>query len=166
MNTKTILNIAAFALMAMGIALKASYIAGGTIAIILSSATMLYTIFMFAIKDNKDAGLTDGLNYVLIGTMALWIIGSIFKIQHWPGAGIFGFVGIFLGIILPIILILQNTEFKISKQFLITFCILFMLITSVFIRNNPVVQLVGKGWDYPMEENGTPVNTATDMEAK
>ena len=166
MNTKTILNIASFALMAVGIALKASYMAGGPIAIILSCAIMLYSLFMFTVKDNKEAGLTDGLNYFLIGTLTLWIIGSIFKIQHWPGAGIFVYIGISLGIILPIILIIQKAEFKISKQFLIIFCIFFMLITCVFIRNNPVVQLVGKGWDYPMEENGTPLNTVTDVDNK
>ena len=166
MNTKAILNSVAFALMIIGIALKASYNPGGTTAIILSSATMLLTIFMYGVKDNKEAGLTDGLNYFLIGTLAFWIVGAVFKMQHWPGAGLFVYVGIPLGIILPIVLILQKADFKIAKQFLVTFLIFFMLITSVFIRNNPVVQLVGKGWDYPMNEDGTPVSNVTDTENK
>lgn len=163
MNTKTILNIVAFALVVIGILLKALYIAGGPIALILSAAIMVLTLFMFAIKDNKEAGLTDGLNYFLIGTLAFLIIGAIFKIQHWPGAGLFIIPAYVLIFILPVILFLQKGDFKISKQFFITFSIYFILAVSVFIRQNPISEYVGRGWDFPMtgEEQMTTDSTKT-----
>ena len=167
MNTKTILNITAFALVVIGILLKALYIAGGPIAIILSGVIMLLTLFLFAAKDNKEAGLTDGMNYFLIGTLAFLIIGVIFKIQHWPGAGLFINPAYALIFILPVILFLQKGDFKISKQFFITFSIYFILVVSVFIRQNPISNYVGRGWDFPMtgeETTADSTKTATETD--
>ena len=167
MNTKKILNIVAFALVVIGIMLKATYVAGGPIALILSAAIMVLTLFVFAVKDNKDAGLTDGMNYFLTGTLAFLIIGAIFKIQHWPGAGLFIIPAYALVFILPVILFFQKGDFKISKQFFITFSIYFILLVSVFIRQNPISQYIGRGWDFPMtgeetKTDSTKTATATD----
>ena len=135
MNTKKILNIVALVLVVIGLFLKTNHFMGANIAIILSALTMLVTLFMFAVKDNKEAGLSDWLNYFLVGTLSLWIIGAIFKFQHWEGSAIFLFVGYALAPLVPIALIFQTSDFKISKQFFITFFIFFILLLGVVPRN-------------------------------
>ena len=142
MNTKKILNIAAFALAVIGVLLKANHLMGGTIAMMLSGITMLASLFMFAVKDNTEAGLSDGLNYFFVGTLALYIVGIIFKLNHWPGAGIFVMVAYPLAFLFPIILMLQKSDFKVSKQYIITFFIFFMLLITRF-PNNPISQYCG-----------------------
>ncbi len=166
MNTKTILNIAAFSLAVAGIALRAAYMPGGHIALLLSGASMLLTLFLFGVQDNRAAGMSTGINYFLTGTMAFWITGTIFKLHHWPGAGLFVLPGCLLAVILPLILCLRQADFKISRQFFLVFCILFMLIVSVFIRNNPAVQLIGKGWDFPIDSEAAPDSTGTNNGSK
>ena len=82
MDAKKILNIVAFALAVIGVLFKANHLPGAGISIMLSGVTMLLTLFMFGAKDNKEAGLSDGLNYFLVGTLALFIVGIVFKVQH------------------------------------------------------------------------------------
>jgi hypothetical protein len=156
MNAKVILNATAFVLAVTGILLTATYMAGGRIAIILSAATMMVTLFMFALKDNREAGVGNGLNYFLTGSLVFLITGLIFKIQHWPGAGMFVQVSYPLVFILPVALLLQKGDFRISKQFVTTFFIFFILVVSIFIRENPIAQHIGKGWDHPLATETAP----------
>ncbi|TAL59083.1 MAG: hypothetical protein EPN85_10020 [Bacteroidetes bacterium] len=147
MNTKTILNIAAFALMVIGLSFKSLHWPGSATIVILSAIIMLVSLFMFAVKDNKEAGVNDALNYFLSGTVALWIIGAIFKFQHWPAAGIFVIVAYVLSVALPIILIAQKDDFKVSRQFLITFFTFFLLLLGT-LHHNPISKFLGSGGDY------------------
>ncbi len=139
MNTKKILNIAAFAFVVAGVLFKANHWNGAGISITLSGVIMLLTLFLYGLKDNKEAGLSNGLNYFLTGTFAFYIVGIIFKLQHWPGAGAFVIVAYGLAFIFPIFLILRKETFKVSGQFIITFFTYFILLISLF-PNNPVHQ--------------------------
>ncbi len=147
METKKVLNIAAFALAVISLFLKANHFMGANIALVLSAVLMLVSLFMFALNDNKESGLTPGLNYFLIGTMALFIIGVIFKFMHWPGSGIFVVMGYTLAFILPLILIAQKNDFKISRQFIIIFFTYFILVIGLF-PNNPIHKFLGSAADY------------------
>jgi heme/copper-type cytochrome/quinol oxidase subunit 4 len=150
MNAKKILNIVAFALAVTGVLCKANHWPGASIALILSAVTMLLSLFMFGVKDNKEAGLSNGLNYFLVGTLALFIVGIIFKIQHWPSAGIFVVIGYALAFLLPIIIIAQKSDFKVSRQFTVTFLTYFIILISLF-PNNPVEKYF-KGGDIKVEK--------------
>lgn len=153
MNTKTILNAAALLLMVAGIFLRADYRPGGHIAIGASALIMLCTLFAFAVKDNKAAGLSDALNSVLTTTLVLLILGALFKIQHWPGATTLTVAAYAMVFLVPVILVFQKSEFRISRQYFFTFSVFLILASSVFIRQNPVAQYVGEGWDKPIHEN-------------
>ena len=155
---KTVINIAAFALVVTGVLFKANHLMGANISIVLSVAAMLSALFMFGIKDNKEAGLSDGMNYFLCGTLALFIVGILFKIMHWPGAGIFVYVCYGVAFILPLILILQKNEFKVSKQFVITFFTYFILLITLF-PNNPLTKYF-KGGNI-MNSEGYLINDST-----
>ncbi len=151
MKTKSIVNILAFAFLVSGLLLKANHLAGANIAIILSSAIMLSSLFLFALKDNKESGMTDTLNYLLIGSVSFWIISTLFKFMHWPGSQIIAIIGYTLAFLLPIIFIFQKQDFKISKQFFITFLTFFILIIGL-IPHNPISRFLGDGDDYTVSE--------------
>ena len=160
MNTKKILNIVAFGLVVIGLSFKSLHWPGSSLIIILSGIIMLLTLFMFAVKDNKEAGVSDGLNYFLAGTVALYIIGAIFKFQHWEGAGIFVIVAYILSIAFPIILIAQKNDFKVSRQFLITFFTFFLLLLGT-LKNNPISRFLGSGGDTISEQAASMDNDST-----
>ena len=128
MNKKTIFNVAAFVMMVIGLLMKANHVAGADISIIFSIATLLYTIFIFAFKDNKEAGINDRMNYFLTGVLAFWFIVSVFKFEHWAGSSILVNLGYSFALMLPIIFFIQKENFKISKQFFITISIFFILV--------------------------------------
>ncbi|WP_394343631.1 GldL-related protein [Flavobacterium cerinum] len=50
----------------------------------------------------------------IIGTI-IYIVGSLFKIMHWPGASFIQFIGAFL-VLLSAILILVKVFFNNKKQ--------------------------------------------------
>ncbi len=77
MNTRSALNTAAFLLVVSGLLLKAMYMPGANAALILSVAMLLRTLFTFAHKDNTEAGVPNGPNRLLVGTLALLIVGFV-----------------------------------------------------------------------------------------
>ena len=99
---KKILNLLAFGLTIAGICLKVNDLRGADILLVLSAATLLTSLIVFTIKDNKDAGLSNWLNYLLIGIVALFIVGATMKFQHWPGGALVSLVAFAL---LPISII-------------------------------------------------------------
>ncbi len=164
METRKILNCIAFALAVIGIIFKANYFPGANISIVLSGLIMLVTLIMFTIKDNKQAGLSNRMNYFLVGTMAFFIVGLIFKFQHWPSAGMFVIVGYILGFILPIVLIMQKNDFKVPGQFLVTFFTYFILLIARF-PNNPISKYLGNGLEYTITTNSPGVSFSTSMDS-
>lgn len=80
METKKNLHVAAFVLVVISLSFKCLHWPGANIAIVLSGIIMILTLFMFAIKDNKEAGISDGLNYFFVGTLSLNIVALIFNI--------------------------------------------------------------------------------------
>jgi len=148
---KNILNIAGLALVLGGLIFKANHLPGASVLILLSVLVILLSFFMFALKDNKEAGMKDNLNFILIGFTVVCVIGATFKIFHWPGASALGIVGYILMIILPVIVIVDKTDFKISKQFFFSFLLFFILVLGLF-PNNPIHKLLGSGRDYTISK--------------
>ncbi len=125
---KKILNLLAVGLTIAGICLQANNITGGDFLLVLSAATLLTSLIVFTIKDNKDAGLSNWLNYLLVGIAALFIAGATMKFQHWPGGALVSLIAFVLLPISIIALIFQKEEVKISKQFFITSGLFFMFL--------------------------------------
>lgn len=148
---KKILNISGLVLVLSGLLFKANHLPGAGILILLSVSSILLNLLIFALKENKESGMKDNLNYMLISFTAVCVIGATFKIFHWPGASAFGILGYLLMIILPIIILADKTDFKISKQFFFSFLLFFILVLGLF-PNNPIHQLLGSGRDYVISE--------------
>ena len=151
MNTKKALNSLAFLLVISGVLLKANHLPGANITLILSGATMLFNLFAFVIKDNKDIGINTTLNYYLGISLALYIVSALFRIQHWPGKDILSSIGYIFAFITPLLFIIYSYETKISKQYFITFFTFFILLLGVY-PNNPIAKYLGSGRDYTISE--------------
>ncbi len=156
MNTKKTLNIAGFVLVLAGLILKARHWPGASFAPILSAIVLLVSLFMFALKDNKENGLGNGLNYFLVVSLAIYIVAALFKIQQWPGAGLLMIVACGLSCILPLVLILQKDEFKVSKQFIILFFTFYLLVITLF-TNNPLCKSLGCTDECTVEQTSNPM---------
>lgn len=125
---KKILNLLALILVIAGLCLKMNGIEGANIVILISAVTMLLSHGLFTINDNKEAGLSNWLNYLLVGILTLFIVGALFKILHWPFSTMLLVAGFGLLPISILALIFQKEESKISKQFFITFFTFFILL--------------------------------------
>ncbi len=149
MKTRSALNSAAFALVVCGLLLKAGYMPGANISLILSAALMLGTLFAFALKDNTEAGVPMGSNRLLVGTLALLILGAMFRIMHWPGGPVLSVVAYLAAFALPLVLVVQQRAFAVSKQYLVTLFTFLVLILGV-LPHNPIARYIGRGWDHPL----------------
>lgn len=132
---KNILNIGAFVLFLISVLFKANHLAGASIAIILSGLSMLLALLFYGIKENKKAGISDGLNYFIVAALSLFIVGIIFKFQDWPGADILAFVGYVFALIFPVILMIPKSNFRVSKQYMITFFTYFIILITIVSKN-------------------------------
>lgn len=125
---RKILNILALGLVIAGVMLNKCDLMGGSIVLILATVTLLLSLGLFAIKDNKEAGLSNWLNYLLVGIISLLIIGTTMKSQHCGGFHFLIMAGFALLPIALIALIFQKDEVKISKQFFITSIVFFIFL--------------------------------------
>jgi hypothetical protein len=148
---KKILNVSGLLFVLGGLIFKANHLPGASILILLSVLSIILSLVLPALKDNKEAGMNDRLNFILIGISVICVIGATFKIFHWPGASALGIVGYILMIVLPGIILVDKTDFKISKQFFFSFLLFFILVLGLF-PNNPIHKLLGSGRDYTISE--------------
>ena len=121
---------------------------------------MLLALFTGSLKNKEEAESNKGLNYFLAGLLAFFIIGIEFKLMHWPGAGVFVVIAYILSFSLPIILMAQKSDFKVPRQFMITFFTYFILLIALFPKN-PLTQFFKGGAimnsESPAPENQSPL---------
>lgn len=82
---KKILNISGLVLVLGGLIFKANHLPGASVLILLSVLSILLNLLMFALRENKELGMRDNLNYMLIGFTVICVIGATFKIFHLAG---------------------------------------------------------------------------------
>jgi hypothetical protein len=112
---------------------------------------MVVAVFVYAIQANEDAGMGKGLNLFITGSLVLFIAGVLFKILHWAGADALMKINYVLAFSFPAALILQKNDFRISRQYCITFFTFFILLLGV-LPNNPLCRVFGNGRDYTSSE--------------
>lgn len=125
---RKILNLLALGLVITGLILNNCNIMGSSIVLVLAAITMLLSLTLFALKDNKETGLSNWLNYFLAGIVSLLIIGTTIKLQQWGGSHFLLIPAFALLPIALIALIFQKDEAKISKQFFVTSFVFFIFL--------------------------------------
>jgi hypothetical protein len=104
-------------------------------------------LWNYGLPANREAGISNKLNYFLVGTMSVFLVGLVFKFLHWPGAGIFVVVAYGLAFSIPLVMMAVKNDFRISRQFATTFFTYFILLIGLF-PNNPISKFLGNGVDY------------------
>ena len=151
---KNILNISGLVSVLSGLIFKANHLPGANVLILLAILSIFLSLVMHALKDNTESGMNDRLNYILVGFTVVSIVGATFRIFHWPGSAELSVIGYILIFSLPVIFLIQKTDFKISKQFFFSFLLFFSLVLGLF-PNNPIHKLLGSGRDYVISEKAT-----------
>jgi len=125
MNVKTILNAAALVLGMVGLFFKSQWWAGADMLILAGLGLLLISAVAFTVRDNSEAGTSAAVNYLMVATVAVGILGLAFKTMHWQGGSILAMGTGALLLILSLMLIASKTTLVVSRQFvtvLVIFC--------------------------------------------
>ena len=86
MKSKPIFNGLMLVLATAGIFFKTMHWAGASIMLILAFAGLFVSLFTALSPENKSLGMTPVENASILVTFSLLILGTAFRMQHWPGA--------------------------------------------------------------------------------
>lgn len=129
MNVKNILNGAALLIGMVGIYFKSQWWAGADLLMLVGFGLLFISAVGFTIGDNKAAGTSTALSFVMVATLALGILGLVFKTMHWKGGFLLslGSGGLLL---LMSLLLLAAKSISVSRQFITVFAIWFTLVAA------------------------------------
>ncbi|MDB5270279.1 MAG: hypothetical protein JWP58_3319 [Hymenobacter sp.] len=141
MNSKKILNGAALLLGLLGVYFKVEWWPGADVLILLGFGTLLVSVLGFTARANAEVGTAEPLNYVMVATLTVGILGVVFKFLHWPGSGVLVTAANALLLVLALMLIAaKKTLF--SHQFVtvlaVFFCLVIALFSTSFVQHGPL----------------------------
>ncbi len=134
-----ILGMLAPAMLITGTIFKIQHWPGAGVLLVLSlfilGAIYLPVFVMVKIRDTRKEGKRVNMPMYIVGLIAgiIFIAGAMFKIQHWPGAGIMitlsGFVTVFVFIPILVIQALKDKENQVQNFTILIFVLCFVAIT-------------------------------------
>jgi membrane-associated HD superfamily phosphohydrolase len=140
MNSKKVLNGAALVLGLLGVYFKVQWWAGADVLILLGFAMLLVSVLGFTARANAEVGTSGALNYVMVATLVVGIMGVVFKFLHWPGHGVFITASTGLLLVLALMLIAAK-KMVFSDQFVTVLavfsCLVIALFSTTSIRRGP-----------------------------
>jgi predicted ferric reductase len=140
---KNLLNPLTLVFLIAGLMFKIQHWPGANILVILSAVGMLVSLGM-AFQEGRGE-MPARIYYVLNITLAVFIIGAIFRFMHWPGKNIIGSIAYILAVIMTIVLALNKDVFSINRRYftVFTFFVLFLLANF---PNNPLAVVTGSNY--------------------
>jgi membrane-associated HD superfamily phosphohydrolase len=140
MNSKQFVNGAALVLGLLGVYFKVQWWRGADVLILLGFASLLVSVLGFTARANAEVGTSEALNYVMVATLTVGILGVVFKFLHWPGSNVLVMASNGLLLVLALMLIAaKKTVF--SHQFVTALAVFFSLVIALFstttIRRGP-----------------------------
>jgi len=134
-----ILGMIAPAMLITGTVFKTQHLYGAGILLVLSlfllGAVYLPVFVMVKIRDTREKGKKVNMPMYVFGLIAgiIFIAGAMFKIQHWPGAGLMitlsGIVTVFVFIPILVIQALRDKENQVQNFTILIFVLCFLAIT-------------------------------------
>jgi len=131
MNKKIVLNISALVLIITGFVLRILHLPLYDKVFLISAVIISVDLFLFSIKENKEAGLPNFINYFLSITLSIASISSAFSGMQKFGAFFIIAISLLLNIIMTLLLIFSKEPIKISKQYIINLFLYICLISSI-----------------------------------
>lgn len=131
MNSRKALNGAALVLGLLGVYFKMHWWAGADALILLGFGALLVSVLAFTTRANAEVGTSEALNYVMVATLVVGIMGVVFKFLHWPGGSVFVMASSGLLLVLALMLIAaKKTVF--SHQFVTVLAVFCCLVIALF----------------------------------
>jgi hypothetical protein len=130
MKTPSILNAMAFILAVLGVVFRHQHWPGGKILIIISLMVLLLVLFRLNVKQHGKKMLL----YIITSTLTIFIITLIFKMMHWPGAGVFSVISTLLVLVVSGILVFDKQQYDIPVQFFITIFIFILVLDGLLLN--------------------------------
>jgi hypothetical protein len=124
---KPLLNAAALLIGLIGVVFKANWWAGANVLMLLSFGLLLLAVLIFPFRDNRSVGVSNVLNYALVGTLSLGILNAMSRMIGWQGSELMDGITIGVLVMLCALLLVWRSEVGASRQFLASAFVFFTL---------------------------------------
>lgn len=141
MKGKRIYNVATFILVFGGIFFKLAHWSGGNLILIISAVVLVFGALFIAFPDNIESGVPPSINYVLLASGILALLGAVVKIMGWYGGDQIILFTYGFGLVLPFLLLLVRDTYKVSRQYFFNYLMMMWLVLAL-IRHNPIAQFL------------------------
>jgi len=135
MKAKPLLNGLMLVLATAGVLFKTMHWPGASIMLILAFGILFISLFTTLLKENKAQGMSSTENAAMITTFSLLILGTAFRMQHWPGAMVLVVLGTFSTLALVFYGVFNRNSLKLGAQGTFTL-LLFLVILGGLLPNN------------------------------
>jgi len=135
MKSKSIFNGLMLVLATAGIFFKTMYWAGASIMLILAFAGLFVSLFTSLSPENKSLGMSPAENGSLLVTFSLLILGTAFRMQHWPGANVLIVLASAATLAIVVYAAFRQNRLKLGTQGTFT-VLLFLVMLGGLLPNN------------------------------
>jgi len=135
MKAKPMLNGLMLVLATAGVLFKTMHWPGASMMLILAFGILFISLFTTLLKENKAQGMSSTENAAMITTFSLLILGTAFRMQHWPGAMVLVVLGTFSTLALVFYGVFNRNSLKLGAQGTFTL-LLFLVILGGLLPNN------------------------------
>ena len=135
MKSKSIFNGLMLVLATAGIFFKTMYWAGASIMLILAFAGLFVSLFTSLSPENKSLGMSPAENGSLLVTFSLLILGTVFRMQHWPGANVLIVLASAATLAIVVYAAFRQNRLKLGTQGTFT-VLLFLVMLGGLLPNN------------------------------
>ncbi|MBF9141870.1 hypothetical protein [Hymenobacter properus] len=130
MNVPRLLNGAALLLGLLGVYFKMHWWYGANALMLAGFGALLASVLGFTARANAEAGTSDALNYVMVATLTVGILGVVFRVMHWPGDALLVVASDVLLLALAVLLIFSRNR-VVSHQFVTVLAVFFSLVIAL-----------------------------------
>jgi hypothetical protein len=144
MKSKPMLNGLMLVLATAGVLFKTMHWPGASMMLILAFGILFISLFTTLLKENKAQGMSSTENAAMITTFSFLILGTAFRMQHWPGAMVLVVLGTFSTLALLFYGVFNRNSLKLGAQGTFTL-LLFLVILGGLLPNNAWVAVFNAG---------------------
>jgi len=144
MKSKPIFNGLMLVLATAGIFFKTMQWAGASVMLILAFAGLFVSLFTALSPENKSLGMSPAENASMLVTFSLLILGTAFRMQHWPGANVLMVLATVAILALVVFAVYRQNRLKLGTQGTFTL-LLFLVILGGLLPNNAWALVLNAG---------------------
>ncbi len=144
MKSKPIFNGLMLVLATAGIFFKTMHWAGASIMLMLAFAGLFVSLFTSLSPENKTMGMSTAENASMLITFSLLILGTAFRMQHWPGASVLMVLATVAILAMVVYAVYRQNRLKLGTQGTFTL-MLFLVILGGLLPNNAWALVLNAG---------------------